>query len=59
MSARPPPRIYVLAGVNGAGKSSTLRCVSRILKSRAGSLRFEGRDLLVAGRGGAHGVNLR
>ena len=38
--------IVSLIGANGAGKSSTLRCVSRILKSRAGSLRFEGRDLL-------------
>jgi branched-chain amino acid transport system ATP-binding protein len=37
--------IVSLIGVNGAGKSSTLRCVSRILRARAGSLRFEGRDL--------------
>jgi branched-chain amino acid transport system ATP-binding protein len=38
--------IVSLIGANGAGKSSTLRCISRILRSRAGSLRFEGRDLL-------------
>ena len=37
--------IVSLIGANGAGKSSALRCVSRILRARAGSLRFEGRDL--------------
>jgi branched-chain amino acid transport system ATP-binding protein len=37
--------IVSLIGANGAGKSSTLRCISRILRARAGSLRFEGRDL--------------
>lgn len=37
--------IVSLIGANGAGKSSTLRCISRILRTRAGSLRFEGRDL--------------
>ncbi len=38
--------IVSLIGANGAGKSSTLRCISRILATRRGSLRFEGHDLL-------------
>ncbi|NBX25210.1 MAG: ABC transporter ATP-binding protein [Planctomycetes bacterium] len=38
--------IVSLIGANGAGKSSTLRCISRILAARSGSLRFAGRDLL-------------
>ena len=38
--------IVSLIGANGAGKSSTLRCISRILAARAGQLRFAGRDLL-------------
>ena len=37
--------IVSLIGANGAGKSSTLRCISRIHRARAGELRFEGRDL--------------
>ena len=37
--------IVSLIGANGAGKSSTLRCISRIHRARAGELRFQGRDL--------------
>ena len=37
--------IVSLIGANGAGKSSTLRCISRIHRARAGELRFRGRDL--------------
>ena len=37
-----------LIGANGAGKTTTLRAVSRLLKPRAGSLRFAGKDLLRA-----------
>ena len=39
--------IVSLIGANGAGKSSTLRCISRIHRAREGELRFEGRDLAV------------
>ena len=38
--------IVSLIGANGAGKSSTLRCISRIHRARTGAMRFEGRDLL-------------
>lgn len=37
--------IVTLIGANGAGKSSTLRTISGILKPRRGSVVFEGKDL--------------
>jgi branched-chain amino acid transport system ATP-binding protein len=37
--------IVTLIGANGAGKSTTLRAVSRLLKLREGTIRFDGRDL--------------
>ena len=37
--------IVTLVGSNGAGKSTTLRNVSRLLKPRAGSIVFDGHDL--------------
>ncbi len=37
-----------LIGANGAGKTTTLRAVSRLLKPRAGTLRFAGKDILRA-----------
>ncbi|HEY83884.1 MAG TPA: ABC transporter ATP-binding protein [Chloroflexi bacterium] len=37
--------IVTLIGANGAGKSSTLRTISGILRHRAGSVTFEGQDL--------------
>jgi branched-chain amino acid transport system ATP-binding protein len=37
--------IVSLIGANGAGKSSTLRCISRLLRARCAMLAFEGRDL--------------
>jgi branched-chain amino acid transport system ATP-binding protein len=38
--------IVTLVGSNGAGKSTTLRNVSRLLRPRAGSIVFDGHDLL-------------
>jgi branched-chain amino acid transport system ATP-binding protein len=38
--------IVTLVGANGAGKSTTLRNVSRLLTPRAGSIVFDGQDLL-------------
>lgn len=38
--------IVALIGANGAGKSSTLKAVSNILKPRSGSITFEGSSLL-------------
>jgi branched-chain amino acid transport system ATP-binding protein len=37
--------IVTLVGSNGAGKSTTLRNISRLLKPRSGSLVFDGHDL--------------
>jgi branched-chain amino acid transport system ATP-binding protein len=37
--------IVTLVGSNGAGKSTTLRNVSRLLRPRAGSIVFDGHDL--------------
>lgn len=37
--------VVTLIGANGAGKSTTLRAVSRLLKPREGSIRFDGRDI--------------
>ena len=37
--------IVTLAGSNGAGKSTTLKNVSRLVSWRAGSIRFQGEDL--------------
>jgi branched-chain amino acid transport system ATP-binding protein len=40
-----PGEIVTLIGANGAGKTSTLHAVSGLLKSRAGTIRFDGRDV--------------
>lgn len=37
--------VVTLIGANGAGKSTTLRAVSRLLKVREGSIRFDGREI--------------
>jgi branched-chain amino acid transport system ATP-binding protein len=37
--------IVTLIGANGAGKSTTLRTISRLLNPRAGEIRYEGRDI--------------
>ena len=37
--------IVTLIGANGAGKSTTLRAISRLLKVQVGSIRFDGRDI--------------
>ena len=38
-------QIVTLLGANGAGKSTTLRTISGLLRPREGSLHFEGKDL--------------
>ena len=38
--------IVTLIGANGAGKSTLLRSISGLVRPRAGSLRFDGKDLL-------------
>ncbi len=37
--------VVTLIGANGAGKSTTLRAVSRLLKAREGNIHFDGRDI--------------
>jgi branched-chain amino acid transport system ATP-binding protein len=37
--------IVALIGANGAGKSTTLRAIAGALKPRAGTIRFDGRDI--------------
>jgi branched-chain amino acid transport system ATP-binding protein len=37
--------IVTLIGANGAGKSTTLRTISRLLNPRTGEIRYEGRDI--------------
>jgi len=38
--------IVTLVGSNGAGKSTTLRNISRLLRPRAGKIVFDGHDLV-------------
>lgn len=38
--------IVTLIGANGAGKSTTLRTISGLLKPKSGSLNFEGKDIV-------------
>jgi branched-chain amino acid transport system ATP-binding protein len=41
-----PGQIVTLVGANGAGKSTTLRAVSGLLRSSRGEIRFEGKSLV-------------
>ena len=53
-------QIVCLIGANGAGKSTTLRTISGLLRPRAGDIRFEGRSIVkdpahsILSRGIAH-----
>ena len=40
--------IFVIMGLSGSGKSSLVRCLSRLVEPTAGEIRFEGSDLLAA-----------
>ena len=40
-----PGQIVTLIGANGAGKSTTLRTISGLLRARTGSVRFEGKNI--------------
>lgn len=46
-------QIVCLIGANGAGKSTTLRTISGLLRPRAGDIRFEGRSII---KDPAHGI---
>ncbi len=43
-----PGEVVTLIGANGAGKSSTLRAISRIVKTKAGSIVYDGKDVTKA-----------
>jgi branched-chain amino acid transport system ATP-binding protein len=43
-----PGQIVTLIGANGAGKSTTLRTISGLLRPRTGSMRFAGQDIVRA-----------
>jgi branched-chain amino acid transport system ATP-binding protein len=43
-----PGEVVTLLGRNGAGKTSTLRAIMGLTGRRAGSIRFEGRELIAA-----------
>jgi branched-chain amino acid transport system ATP-binding protein len=53
-------QLVALVGANGAGKSTTLRAISGLVKARSGAIRFKGRDITKAeprrilGQGIAH-----
>lgn len=40
--------IFVIMGLSGSGKSTAIRCLARLVEPTAGSITFEGRDLLAA-----------
>jgi glycine betaine/proline transport system ATP-binding protein len=40
--------IFIVMGLSGSGKSTLLRCLSRLIEPTAGSVEFDGRDLLSA-----------
>ena len=42
----PKGQVVTLIGSNGAGKSSTLRAISGLIKNRKGSITYEGREIL-------------
>ncbi|MDV6013377.1 glycine betaine/L-proline ABC transporter ATP-binding protein [Haloechinothrix sp. LS1_15] len=41
--------VFVVMGLSGSGKSTLVRCLTRLIEPTAGSIMFEGDDLLTAG----------
>ena len=41
-----PGEVVTLIGANGAGKSTTLRAISRIVRPRAGQIVYDGHDII-------------
>ncbi len=44
--------IFVIMGLSGSGKSTMVRCLSRIVEPTAGEILLDGEDLLAMGRAG-------
>lgn len=42
----PDGKIVTLIGANGAGKSTTLRTISGLVKAESGSITYDGKELL-------------
>ncbi len=40
-----PGEVVCLIGANGAGKSTTLRAISRVVRARSGSIIYDGKDI--------------
>src|ERR687894_281845 len=40
-----PGEAVTMVGANGAGKSTTLKCISGLVRAASGTIRFEGEDL--------------
>ncbi len=40
--------IFIIMGLSGSGKSTVVRCMTRLIEPTAGAIMFEGRDLLEA-----------
>ncbi|BBH68806.1 glycine/betaine ABC transporter ATP-binding protein [Actinoplanes sp. OR16] len=45
-----PGEVFVVMGLSGSGKSTLVRCLTRLVEPTAGSVVFEGEDILAAGR---------
>jgi glycine betaine/proline transport system ATP-binding protein len=43
-----PGEVFVVMGLSGSGKSTLLRCLTRLVEPTAGSVVFEGEDILTA-----------
>ncbi len=41
-----PGEVFVVMGLSGSGKSTLVRCMTRLIEPTAGSLNFEGEDVL-------------
>lgn len=40
--------IFVIMGLSGSGKSTVIRCLSRLVEPTSGEVRLDGQDLLLA-----------
>src|SRR4029453_825538 len=49
--------IFIVMGLSGSGKSTMLRCLSRLIEPTYGEVNFDGRDLL--NRGGGELIEIR